>query len=488
MKIIKHSSKAKILLRKGFNKLAKAVAVTLGPSGRTVILQKEGLPVITKDGVSVAKEVYLSDPISNMGAELLRQVSLNTNHQAGDGTTTATVLAKSILDEGFRMIEEGDISPIEIKRQLDKDLELVKDKLKEEAILIKDNETLKQVLKVSTNNDEELATLIASVFDKVGNSTILLEQSPTAETYGDVLSGMYFNSTYADRFFINNHADNTCVLERPAIMICEGKVDDKRSFLRAIDLIASKTSRPLVLITENVTQDILLTLLANQQSGKLQSVIINSPGFGPGREEQLHDIAIFTGAEVIRKGMLKEFSLKNLGTADSIVVGEEITTITEGGGNKEEIANRIEDLKYTASKKDQYTKDKLLERASKFEGGIGVIYIGALSEIEYKEKYDRVEDAKNAGKAALEEGIIPGGGTTLFEIGKSLREDSILHLALQAPYKQIVSNMGIDVEFTKEDCIAKDIYDPVRVTKIALENAVSVAGTILTTECVIANK
>lgn len=485
-RIVVHGEDAKKKLKEGFDILAKAVGVTLGPNGRNVMFGRNGMPYITKDGVSVAKEIFTGDPVSSLGVELLKQVSLNTNKQAGDGTTTATVLAKSILDEGFKKVEEG-VPPIEIKRQLDLDLKSILVELDEMAIKVENSDMLKNVIKVSTNNDDELTDLISGLYDQIGSCTITLENSATSTTYVEFLSGMSFNSSYIDRFFINT-PDNKCILDRPAIMICEGKVDDKRSFINAIDQLASKTTRPLVLITEGVSQDIFLTLLSNQQSGKLKSVILNSPGFGPGREERLSDIAIYTGAEIIKKGMLKYFDLKSLGTAEEIIVTEENTTLKVGGGNQQEIDNRIRDLEASLKNKDDYTKASLEERISKFKGGVGVIRIGANSEVEFREKYDRVEDAKNAAKAALQEGVIPGGGTALYNIAKSYPTNSILGVALKSPYEKIKENIGLDEDFTSEDCIKNHVYDPVKVTKSALQNAISVAGTILTTECVIADE
>ena len=488
-KEITYNEEARRKLKIGFDALAKAVSVTLGPKGRNVVLQKPGrFPIITKDGVSVAKEIELEDNVENMGAQMLKQVSLNTNIQAGDGTTTATVLAKAILDYGFEAIKNGE-QPIDVKRSIDSSLKEIIDLLEKYSYDIEDDyEKIYEVAKVSINGDEVLAKLISDLFKQTNDSVILLEQSETKETYTDFIKGMSFTSSYVDSFFINNKK-RECIYKDARVLIYDGKIKSAKDILNILEKM-SYIQKPLVIISEQVSQDTILTLMANMNKGKLDSVVLNSPGFGPGRKEQLQDIATYTGGTVVRDGMIKDTTIEHLGIVKKITVKEDTTIIVGGKSDEKEVRDRIADLE--TMKKNQSTNNilKIDEKISKFKGGLGVIYIGANSELEYQEKYDRIEDTVNAINAALEEGIISGGGTTLYKISEEV-EDSLLAKAIRSPYITIKENSGDDKRNIIQDYVdylSTGIIDPKKVTRVALENAVSVSGTILTTECVISDK
>jgi len=437
--------------------------------------------------VSVAKQFELENQFKNIGSEMVKEVAINTNKLVGDGTTTATVLANAILNEGFKDIKSG-AEPIDIKRDLDECLKYTLKELDKHSIDIKDDyKSLLNVAKISTNNDLELAKIIINLLKQTNNSKIILEKSKTSKTYTEFIDGMSFNSTYVDSNFITDINKNTCNLEDSVYVIYSGKINNPRHLIRAIEL-AKQNNKSLVIIAESVSNNVILTMLANKNNNGLQSVIINSPGYGPGRKQHLEDIAIFTGGQVIQEGKLQSITKEQLGESKGIIVTDEKTIIKEGNATKDSLDRKIKSLQHIKDKYEDYDKNKIEERISKFKGGIGVIYVGAASELEWKEKYDRVEDAVNAVQAALEEGIIPGGGTTLYEIANEAGSQTLLDKALEAPYKTIKRNGGIkkyDSSKDYQNFLKKGIIDPKKVTRVALENAVSVAGTILTTETLI---
>lgn len=488
MKKIKYGEQARESLKKGSNKINKIVGSTLGPNGKTVILHVNGVPIITKDGVSVAKEVELEDPFENVACQMIKQVSLNTNKEVGDGTTTATVLANAILEQGFIEIKKG-VSPIKIKKELDNNLKTILEKLNSYSIDVKnDYNKLLSVAKISTNNDIELANLIIDLIKQTNNSKILLEPSSTSKTYTDYVKGMSFDSSYVDSYFITDKEKRTVSFDNAYILIYDGKIKQSKELLKLLEKIKF-LKRPIVIIAEQVTQDIILTMLRNRNSNGIESVILNAPGFGPGRKQALDDIALYTGGNVVREGQLQHISTDDLGEVKSIMVTDEKTTIKEGNGNKDKINERITNLETVKDKYNDFDKSKIEERISKFKGGIGIIYIGASSELEYKEKYDRIEDAVNAVNAAIEEGVISGGGTTLYKISEN--KNGILYKAIKSPYLKIKENQDITDFNPSEDYkqfLDDNILDPKKVTRVALENAVSVAGTILTTDNIIINE
>lgn len=496
MNKIEYSTEAKTKLKKGVDTLANAVKVTLGPKGRNVILN-DGIhhPVITKDGVSVAREVFLEDPIENLGAQLLKQVALNTNKEVGDGTTTATVLAQAILEEGFKAIEKG-LDPITLQRELNHYMNLISMELKNIAKPIETEKEIYQVANISTNGDDKLSELITEAFIKVGDN-ILFEESKTSKTYLEIVNGMKFNSSYLSTYFVNSE-DQSILYEDGLLFILDGKIENTKQILPVLDQ-AAKQNKPLIIIAEDVDDNTIINLVSNTKKGNLKSAVIKSPGFGFGRKQSLKDISIYTGAKIYSQ---KE-KLNNIqfGKFDSIVIDSDKTIITGSYGDSDEIKSRIDELNNLMEKKHTPLEImKLSERISKFKNGIGVIYIGANSQVEMKERKDRLEDAINAVKASRE-GIVPGGGYTLKYIAKTLFEKkklfkkpnvkNILYEVLQTPYHQIDINTG-DVRIWKdqqfENYMSSGIIDPVKVTRVALENAISVVGTILTTECVINNE
>ena len=465
---------AKLKLKQGFDKLANAVSSTLGPNGKTVIIELDGQdPIITKDGVTVAKHINLSDRVENLGCQMLKNVSLLTNQEVGDGTTTATVLAKSILDSGFEAIKTK--SGFDIKRELENDLEDIIKELDKRAIKCTKKDII-NVAKISTNGDEELSQLIAKLHSKSKGSQIKLEPSINRDTYSDYIEGYSFNSSYIDSFYIN--ADkNQVMYEEPLYLIYNGKFNDVKTYVNILEKI-SNVKRPLVLIAEAVSNDILHTSFRNFQSNALPNVIIKTPGYGPSREQYLNDIATYTRGIVLNDSTIGKFTLKDLGQSKDILIKESSTIITGGKYKEEELKSYIANLEHLSQSSSDYNKDMIKERISKFKSGIGVLYIGATSELEYKEKYDRAEDAINAVKAAIEEGIVVGGGYTLRSISQN--KDSLLYNAIKKPFEIISDNLNsLDLE---------KVIDPVKVTKAALRNAVSVTSTILTTETVIVNE
>lgn len=465
---------AKEKLKKGFDKLAKAVCSTLGPNGKTVIIELDSFNrIITKDGVTVAKNISLVDPVENLAAQMLKEASLLTNKEAGDGTTTSTVLAKEILDLGFEELKSR--KGFDIKNELELDLVEVLHKLDKVSRKCKKAD-IKRVAKVSTNGDNYLSNLITDLYNKAKDSEIILEPSLTTDTHIDFVEGYSFNSSYIDSFFINSDK-NQVKYEKPLYFIYDGKLNSAKSLLRILDLV-SKTERPLVIIAEEVSTDVLHTCFRNHQSNKLKNVIIKTPGFGPVRKQYLNDIAVYTKGEIINESTIKDFNLPKLGQSEKIVVKEDVTLIKKGNSDPKELEAYIKNLEYLTKNNSDHNKGKIKERISKFKSGIGIIYVGAKSELEYKERYDRIEDAVNAVRAALEEGIIVGAGIALHTIGEE--KDTLLYRAIRKPFILISENLN--------EINIVEIIDPVKVTKVALKNAVSVASTILTTETVIVNE
>ena len=517
---------ARISLLSGVEQLTAAVSATLGPKGRTVVLEGQyGTPQTTKDGVTVARAIELEDPIENMGAQMVKEAASKTNDEAGDGTTTATVLAYTILKEGFKKIANG-ANPIELKRGIDKTVVHAVQYLKDNAKPIVDNEEIAQVATISANNDFAIGTIIANAMDKVGKDGIItVEEGKTAETELEIVEGMQFDRGYLSPYFVTNTVKMEAVLEDPYLLIVDKRVSSMKEILPILEQ-ALQTNKPVLLIAEDVDGEALSTLVVNKIRGSLKVVAVKAPGYGERRKEILEDIATLTGGTVISTSMgheLEETTIDMLGTAAKVVITKDATTIVNGGGSKDELEERIGQLKVQIlNTPSDYDKEKLQERLAKLSGGVAVIKIGAESEIEMKEKKDRVEDALNATKAAVEEGIIAGGGLMLRRYkGVSRRnldydnEDQILGgdiviKACNAPFDVIMENAGLNAEviFNKlidlksssivggavgydarnemiVDMFEAGIIDPVKVTRIALEKAASVASTMLTTECVV---
>lgn len=463
---------AKAKLKVGFDKLAKAVSSTLGPNGKTVIIQiDDKKSIITKDGVTVAEHINLSDPVENIGAQMLKEVSLLTNKEAGDGTTTATVLGKAILDGGFKELDSR--TGFDIKKELEDDCEEILKKLDSFSKKCKKSDIIK-VANVSTNGDSKLSKLIADLYKKSNNSEIILEQSLTNETYTDFIEGYSCATSYLDSSYIN-HVNKEVRYKSPIYFIYDGKLNSAKEYALLLDKV-SRLNRPLVVIAEEVSNDVLYTSFKNLN--RIANVIVKTPGFGPVRKQYLNDIAVYTKGEVIGTSNINNVTLNQLGQSKDIIITEDSTIIKGGNYDKESLESYILNLEYATKKNSDHNKKKIKERISKFREGVGVIYIGATSELEYKEKYDRIEDAVNAVKAALEEGVIPGGGSILFSIGHD--NDRLLYRAIRKPFGIIKKNI---LMFDPNV-----IIDPVKVTKSALKNAVSVASTILTTETVIVNE
>ena len=516
-------------LLNGVEHLANAVSATLGPKGRTVVIENSyGAPTITKDGVSVAKQIELEDPVMNAGAQMVKEAASKTNDQAGDGTTTATVLAHTILHEGFKKIANG-ANPIELKRGIDKAVEQVVHYLKENARPVNGTEEIAQVGTISANNDPSIGSMIAEAMDKVGrDGVITVEEGKTAETILDVVEGMQFDRGYLSPYMVTDSNKMEAVLEDAYVLIVDKRISHMKDLLPILEQVM-QTGKEVLIIAEDVDGEALSTLVVNKIRGSLKVAAVKAPGFGDRRKSILEDIATLTGGTVISEDHgyeLEEATLELLGTADKLVISKDNTTIVNGGGNTEAIKERIESIKVqiknTAS---DYEVEKLQERLAKLAGGVAVIKIGAESEIEMKEKKDRIDDALNATKAAIFEGIIPGGGVILrrwvnddAEIYANEDQElggDIVEKACHAPFNTIMENAGLNSEvifnklgpekYTKDstptnqtegydarnekvvDMIESGIIDPVKVTRIALEKAASVAGTMLTTECVVTN-
>ncbi|MDX9891358.1 MAG: chaperonin GroEL [Bacteroidales bacterium] len=508
-------------LKKGVDALANAVKVTLGPKGRNVIIDKKfGAPQITKDGVTVAKEIELSEPIENMGAQMVKEVASKTNDQAGDGTTTATVLAQAIFNTGLKNVTAG-ANPMDLKRGIDLAVAEVIKNLKSQSQTIGSNhEKIEQVATISANNDSSVGKIIAEAMDKVKKEGVItIEEAKGTETNVKIVEGMQFDRGYISPYFITDAEKMESVYENPFILIYDKKISNMKEFLPVLEKVV-QTGRPLLIICEDVESEALATLVVNRLRAGLKIVAVKAPGFGDRRKEMLEDIAILTGGYVIseEKGFkLEDTQLEMLGTAEKIVVDKENTTIVSGKGQKENLEGRIAQIKSQIEKTtSDYDREKLQERLAKLAGGVAVIYVGAASEVEMKEKKDRFDDALHATRAAVEEGIIPGGGVAYLSAIESLNgiafenEDQkigieIVRRALEEPLRQIVANSGkegsVVVNAVKEgkgkigynartdvyeDLIKAGVIDPTKVARVALENAASIAGMLLTTECVLA--
>lgn len=510
-------------VKNGVDALANAVKVTLGPKGRNVIIEKKfGVSAITKDGVSVAKEIELEDPIENIGAQMVKTVASKTADIAGDGTTTATILAQSIYANGLRNVAAG-ANPIELKKGIDKAVHAAIEHLKQQSETIDiQSGKLRQVATISANNDEEIGKLIAEVFSKVGKEGVItVEESKNTDTYVEVVEGMQFDRGYLSPYFVTNTEKMQTELERPYILLYDKKISVMKDILPVLEATA-QNGRPLLIIAEDIDGEALATLVVNKLRGSLKVVAVKAPGFGDRRKEIMQDIAVLTNATFISEEQgykLQDVTIDYLGTADTVVTNKDFTTIVGGAGDKEQIKARIAQIKaQIETTTSDYDKEKLRERLAKLSGGVAVLYVGAASEVEMKEKKDRVDDALHATRAALEEGIVPGGGTALVRAMESLENltsDSeaekagigIIRRALAAPLRQIIRNAGLegDVVVQKvadgkkdfgfnarteqyENLLQSGVIDPTKVTRTALENAASVAGMLLTTECIIAEK
>ena len=510
-------------LKKGIDTLANAVKVTLGPKGRNVIIEKKfGAPHITKDGVTVAKEVELSDAYQNTGAQLVKEVASKTGDDAGDGTTTATVLAQAIVAEGLKNVTAG-ASPMDIKRGIDKAVAKVVDSIKSQAEKVGDNyDKIEQVASVSANNDPVIGKLIADAMRKVSkDGVITIEEAKGTDTTIGVVEGMQFDRGYLSAYFVTNTEKMECEMEKPYILIYDKKISNLKDFLPILEP-AVQTGRPLLVIAEDVDSEALTTLVVNRLRYQLKICAVKAPGFGDRRKEMLEDIAVLTGGVVIseEKGLkLEQATIEMLGTADKITVSKDNTTIVNGAGDKQNIKERCEQIKaQIAATKSDYDKEKLQERLAKLSGGVAVLYVGAASEVEMKEKKDRVDDALRATRAAIEEGIVPGGGVAYIRAldalegfkGDNIDETTgvdIIKRAIEEPLRQIVANAGkegaVVVQKVREgkgdfgynartdvyeNLHAAGVVDPAKVARVALENAASIAGMFLTTECVIVEK
>ena len=510
-------------LKKGVDALANAVKVTLGPKGRNVIIEKKfGAPHITKDGVTVAKEIELADAYQNTGAQLVKEVASKTGDDAGDGTTTATVLAQAIVAEGLKNVTAG-ASPMDIKRGIDKAVAKVVEAIKSQAETVGDNyDKIEQVATISANNDPVIGKLIADAMRKVSkDGVITIEEAKGTDTTIGVVEGMQFDRGYLSAYFVTNTEKMECEMEKPYILIYDKKISNLKDFLPILEP-AVQTGRPLLVIAEDVDSEALTTLVVNRLRSQLKICAVKAPGFGDRRKEMLEDIAILTGGMVIseEKGLkLEQATIEMLGTADKVTVSKDYTTIVNGAGDKENIKERCDQIKaQIVATKSDYDREKLQERLAKLSGGVAVLYVGAASEVEMKEKKDRVDDALRATRAAIEEGIIPGGGVAYIRAIDSLegmKGDNadettgigIIKRAIEEPLREIVANAGkegaVVVQKVREgkgdfgynartdvyeNLHAAGVVDPAKVARVALENAASIAGMFLTTECVIVEK
>ena len=510
-------------LKKGVDALANAVKVTLGPKGRNVIIEKKfGAPHITKDGVTVAKEIELADAYQNTGAQLVKEVASKTGDDAGDGTTTATVLAQAIVAEGLKNVTAG-ASPMDIKRGIDKAVAKVVESIKSQAETVGDNyDKIEQVATISANNDPVIGKLIADAMRKVSkDGVITIEEAKGTDTTIGVVEGMQFDRGYLSAYFVTNTEKMECEMEKPYILIYDKKISNLKDFLPILEP-AVQTGRPLLVIAEDVDSEALTTLVVNRLRSQLKICAVKAPGFGDRRKEMLEDIAILTGGVVIseEKGLkLEQATIEMLGTADKVTVSKDYTTIVNGAGAKENIKERCDQIKaQIVATKSDYDREKLQERLAKLSGGVAVLYVGAASEVEMKEKKDRVDDALRATRAAIEEGIIPGGGVAYIRpihsleglTGDNADETTgigIIKRAIEEPLREIVANAGkegaVVVQKVREgkgdfgynartdvyeNLHAAGVVDPAKVARVALENAASIAGMFLTTECVIVEK
>ncbi len=522
-KEIKFNIEARDSLKKGVDQLANAVKVTLGPKGRNVVIDKKfGAPQITKDGVTVAKEIELSNKMENLGAQMVKEVASKTNDDAGDGTTTATVLAQSLVNVGLKNVTAG-ANPMDLKRGIDKAVVKVIENLKAQSKEVGDDlKKVEQVASVSANNDPEIGKLIAEAMGKVKKEGVItVEEAKVSDTYVDVVEGMQFDRGYISPYFVTDTEKMECTLENPLILIHDKKISTMKEFLPILES-SLQTGKPLLIIAEDVDGEAIATLVVNKLRGSLRIAAVKAPGFGDRRKEMLEDIAILTGGTVIteEKGLkLENATLDMLGRAEKITVNKDNTTIVNGAGEKDQINARIAQIKaQMENTTSDYDKEKLQERLAKLAGGVAVLYIGAATEVEMKEKKDRVNDALSATRAAVEEGIIAGGGVAYIRATDALNgmkgdnDDettgiAIVRRALEEPLRQIVENAGLDgavvvqkVREGKDDYgynARTDVYenlhaagviDPTKVARVALENAASIAGMLLTTECVLSEK
>ena len=519
-KEVRFSDDARQRMFRGVNVLANAVKATLGPKGRNAVLEKSfGAPTITKDGVSVAKEIELKDKFENMGAQMVKEVASNTSDEAGDGTTTATVLAQAIIREGLKAVASGR-NPMDVKRGIDKAVAIAVEDLKKLSKPCKDSKAIAQVGTISANADESIGKTIADAMEKVGKEGVItVEEGSGLDNELAVVEGMQFDRGYLSPYFINTQSNQTAELEKAVILLCDKKISNIREMLPLLEAVA-KAGKPLLVVAEDVEGEALATLVVNNIRGILKVVAVKAPGFGDRRKAMLQDIATLTGGTVISDEVglsLEKATLNDLGEAKKIVIEKENTTIIDGAGKASDIKGRIESIRQQAEEAtSDYDKEKLQERVAKLSGGVAVIKVGAATEIEMKEKKARVEDALHATRAAVEEGVVPGGGVALIRVQKSLEkfegsnEDQtigvrILHRAIEEPLRQIVDNAGEDAAVilnrVKEgkgsfgynaatgkfgDMLDEGILDPTKVTRLALQNAASVAGLLLTTEVMIA--
>jgi chaperonin GroEL len=519
-KEIKYNVEARELLKQGVDTLADAVKVTLGPKGRNVILEKKfGAPQITKDGVTVAKEIEVADPFANMGAQMVKEVASKTNDDAGDGTTTATVLAQAIIGVGLKNVTAG-ANPMDLKRGIDKAVEAVVADLKKQSRKVgNDNDKIEQVATISANNDTNIGKLIAEAMGKVSNEGVItVEEAKGTDTHVEVVEGMQFDRGYLSAYFITDSEKMEAVLEKPYVLITDKKISTMKELMSVLEPVA-QNGRAMVIIAEDIDGEALATLVVNRLRGTLKIAAVKAPGFGDRRKEMLEDIAVLTGGVVIseEKGLkLDEATIDMLGMADKIVINKENTTIVNGNGKRDAIAARVAQIRaQMGNTTSDYDKEKLAERLAKLSGGVAVLYVGAATEVEMKEKKDRVEDALAATRAAVEEGTIPGGGVAYIRAVKALdklkgaNEDEttgiqIVKRAIEEPLRQIVTNAGGEGSVvvnkvkegegafgynartdTFEDLMKAGIIDPTKVARVALENAASVASMFLTTECVV---
>ncbi|HZD84131.1 MAG TPA: chaperonin GroEL [Candidatus Angelobacter sp.] len=519
-KDIKFDVGARDRLKTGVDVLANAVKVTLGPKGRNVVLQKSfGSPHVTKDGVSVAKEIELEDAIENLGAQMVKEVASKTNDVAGDGTTTATVLAQAIIREGLKNVAAG-ANPMDLKRGIDKAVEIVVENLKSQSQKVGEKgEKIKQVASISANNDEEIGSLIANAFEKVKKEGVItVEEAKSMETTVDVVEGMQFDRGYQSPYFVTNSEKMVSELDNPYILIYDKKISSMKDLMPILESVA-QSGKPFLIISEEVEGEALATLVVNKLRGTLKVAAVKAPGFGDRREAMLEDIAILTRGIMVSEKTgqkLEDVKIDMLGRAERVTIDKDNTTIVNGYGNKESIKGRINEIKtQIENTTSDYDKEKLQERLAKLAGGVAVLYVGAASEVEMKEKKDRVNDALNATRAAVEEGIVAGGGVALVRAIKALQNIQtdnvdqntgvqIVKRALEEPLRQIVANageegsvvvakvaegiddFGYDAKLGQyKNMIQAGIIDPTKVTRVALENASSVGSMLLTTECVV---
>jgi chaperonin GroEL len=520
-KEVRFGDDARVKMFRGVNILANAVKATLGPKGRNAVLEKSfGAPTITKDGVSVAKEIELKDKFENMGAQLVKEVASNTSDEAGDGTTTATVLAQAIIREGLKAVSAGR-NPMDVKRGIDQAVTVAIEELKKLSKPCKDSKAIAQVGTISANSDESIGKTIAQAMEKVGKEGVItVEEGSGLQNELDVVEGMQFDRGYLSPYFINNQQTQVAELEKPLILLTEKKISNIREMLPLLEGVA-KAGRPLLIVAEDVEGEALATLVVNNIRGILKVCAVKAPGFGDRRKAMLQDIAVLTGGTVISEEVglsLEKATVADLGTAKKITIEKENTTIIDGAGKGADIKGRIESIRQQVEEAtSDYDKEKLQERVAKLSGGVAVIKVGAATEVEMKEKKARVEDALHATRAAVEEGVVPGGGTALIRVLKALKdlegknEDQtvgirLLARAIEEPLRQIVENAGEDAAVVLNavkagkgaygynaatgeygDMLEAGILDPTKVTRLALQNAASVAGLLLTTEVMIAD-